>query len=91
MIFWVVWVFFVGIFIEEEDVDFYWSFVEFLYMCRYSFCKDDIFVLGLVDLKSGDFRGMLDFVYYFIGIMWRFVFLIYYYVYILVIYLKCIL
>lgn len=90
-IFWAVWVFLAGVFTEEEDVDFHWSLVELSHMCRHCLGKDDILVLGLADLKNGDFRGMLDSVPHFIGIIWRLVFLTHHHVHTPVIHLKCIL
>lgn len=75
--------------LKEEDVDFHWSLIELSHMCRHSLCKDDILVLGLADLKSGDFRGMLDSVHHFIGTMRRLVFLTHHHVHTPVIHLKC--
>lgn len=88
---WAVWVFLAGVFTEEEDVDFHWSLVELSHMCRHCLGKDDILVLGLADLKNGDFRGMLDSVPHFIGTIWRLVFLTHHHVHTPVIHLKCIL
>lgn len=67
------------------------SLVELSHMCRHCLGKDDILVLGLADLKNGDFRGMLDSVPHFIGIIWRLVFLTHHHVHTPVIHLKCIL
>lgn len=79
--FWAVWIFLAGKF-TEEDVDFHWSVVELSHMCRHS-------LRGLSDLKGSDFRGMLESIQHFIGIILRLVFLTRHHVHTLVIHLKC--